>query len=36
MSVYGELDPVAEHRTQFSFKGNVEHNAKYGIPKSTH
>ena len=28
MSVYGELDPMIEHRTQFSFKGKREHIAK--------
>ena len=24
MSVYGELDPMVEHRTQFAFKGKRE------------
>ena len=28
MSVYGELDPMVENRTQFAFKGKREH-----IPK---
>ena len=32
MSVYGELDPMAEHRTQFTFKGKREHIAKVSIP----
>ena len=32
MSVYGELDPMAEHRTQFAFKGKREHIAKINIP----
>ena len=25
MSVYGELDPIVEHRTQFAFKSNRKH-----------
>ena len=25
MGVYGELNPMVEHRTQFAFKGNREH-----------
>ena len=32
MSVYGELDPMVEHRTQFVFKGNREHIAKVNMP----
>ena len=28
MSVYGELDPMAERRTQFSFKRKIEHLVK--------
>ena len=32
MSVYGELDPTVEHRTQFAFKGKREHIAKVNIP----
>ena len=32
MSVYGELDPMVEHRTQFAFKGRKEHIAKVNIP----
>ena len=32
MSVYGELDPMIEHRTQFAFKGKREHIAKINIP----
>ena len=32
MSVYGQLDPKVEHRTQFAFKGKREHIAKVSIP----
>ena len=32
MSVYGELDPLVEHRTQFAFKGKREHKAKVNMP----
>ena len=32
MSIYGELDPMVEHRTQFAFKGMREHIAKVNIP----
>ena len=32
MSVYGELDPMVEHRTQFVFKGKREHIAKVNMP----
>ena len=32
MSVYGELNPMVEHRTQFVFKGKREHIAKVNIP----
>ena len=32
MSVYGELDPMIEHRTQFAFKGKGEHITKVNIP----
>ena len=32
MSVYGELDPMVEHRTQFAFKGKREHIAKVNMP----
>ena len=32
MSVYGELDPIVEHRTQFAFKGKREHIAKVNMP----
>ena len=32
MSVYGELDPMIEHRTQFAIKGKREHIAKVNIP----
>ena len=31
MSVYGELDPMVEHRTQFAFKGKKEHIAKVSM-----
>ena len=32
MSVYGELDPMVEHGTQFAFKGKREHIAKVNMP----
>ena len=32
MSVYRELDPMVEHRTQFPFKGKREHLAKVNMP----
>ena len=32
MSIYGELDPMVEHRTQFAFKGKREHIAKVNMP----
>ena len=32
MSVYGELDPMAEHITQFAFKDKREHIAKVNMP----
>ena len=32
MSVYRELDPMAEHRVQFVFKGKREHMAKVNMP----
>ena len=32
MSIYGELDPMPEHRTQFAFKDKREHIAKVNIP----
>ena len=32
MSVYGELDPMIEHRTQFAFKGKREHVTKVNMP----
>ena len=32
VSVYGELDLMVEHRTQFAFKGKREHIAKVNIP----
>ena len=32
MSVYGELDPMVEHMTQFAFKGTREHISKVNMP----
>ena len=32
MSVYRELDPMVEHKTQFAFKGKREHIAKVNMP----
>ena len=32
MSVYRELDPMIEHRTQFAFKGKREHIATVSTP----
>ena len=32
MSVYREIDPMVEHRTQFVFKGKREHIAKVNMP----
>ena len=32
MSVYGELNPMVEHRTQFAFKGKKEHITKVNMP----
>ena len=32
MSVYGELDPMIEHRTQFAFKSKREHITKVNMP----
>ena len=32
MSVYGELDPMAEHRTQYVFKGKREYISKVNTP----
>ena len=31
MRVYRELDPMIEHRTQFAFKGKIEHIAKVSM-----
>ena len=31
MSIYAELDPMPEHRTQFTFKGKREHIAEVNI-----
>ena len=32
MIVYGELDPMIEHRTQFAFKDKREHIVKVNMP----
>ena len=32
VSVYGELDPTVELRTQFAFKSKREHIAKVNMP----
>ena len=32
MSVYGELDPMIEHRTQLAIKGKRKHIPKVNIP----
>ena len=32
MSIYGELDPMVEHETQFAFKGKTEHISKLNMP----
>ena len=32
MSVYGELDPMVEHRTQFAFKIKRKHIVKANMP----
>ena len=31
MIIYGELDPMIEHRTQFAFKDKREHIAKVNM-----
>ena len=36
MSVYGELDPMIEHRTQIDFKGKRECIAKVNMPNIAH
>ena len=36
MSVYGGLDPMAEHRTQFAFKGKREHIAPTNKPNTVY
>ena len=36
MSVYGELDPMVEHKTQFAFKGKREHIAKVNMPNTAY
>ena len=32
MSLYGDLDPMVEHRTQFAFRDKREHVAKVNMP----
>ena len=32
MSIYGELDPMPEYRTQFALKDKREHIVKVNIP----
>ena len=36
MSVYQELDPMVEHRTQFSFKGQSEHIARVNMSNAAY
>ena len=36
MSIYGELDSLVEHRTQFAFKDKREHISKVNIPNIAH
>ena len=36
MSIYGELHPMPEHRTQFVFKGKREHIALVNMPNMTY
>ena len=36
MSVYGELGPMVEHRTQFAFKCKREHIAKVSMPNTAY
>ena len=36
MSVYGELDPMVEHRTQFAVKGKREHITEVNMPNITY
>ena len=36
MSVYGELDPMVEHRTQLAFKDKREHTATVNTPNTTY
>ena len=36
MSVYGELDPMVEHRTQYAVKGKREHIAEVNMPNITY
>ena len=36
MSVYGELGPMVEHRTQFAFKGKREHISKVNMPNKAY
>ena len=32
MNIYGELDPMPEHRTRFAFKGKREHMVDVNMP----
>ena len=36
MSVYGKLDPMIKHRTQFAFKDKRDHIAKVNIPNKAY
>ena len=36
MSIYGELDSMVEHRTQFAFKDKREHIAKVNMPNKAY
>ena len=36
MSVYEDLDPTIEHRTQFTFKGKREHIAKVNMANTAY
>ena len=36
MSIYGELDPMVKHRTQFVFKSKREHIAKANTPNTAY
>ena len=36
MSVYGELNPMIEHRVQFAFKGKRKHMTKTNMPNMSY